>query len=125
MTSRASGSWARRRSWATWLPRRSGPSCGASLPWPSRLASRLSDWSRCYPDSRGECVSATLTILGLLAGAHETEARWEQLEPLLARLTPEEVEELDQRIVLGPDDLSSGGAFTLRRRVVNHLLQRK
>ena len=47
-------------------------------------------------------MSATLAILRLLASVHEPEALWEQLEPRLPRLSPEEVEELDRRIVLGP-----------------------
>lgn len=70
-------------------------------------------------------MSATLAILRLLASVHEPEALWEQLEPRLARLSPEEVEELDRRIVLGPADLGPGEPPTTRRRVVNYLLQRK
>jgi hypothetical protein len=70
-------------------------------------------------------VSATLVVLRLLAGAQEPEALWELLVPSLARLSLEEVEELDRRIVLGPADLSAGEPPTPRRRVVNYLLQRK
>ena len=70
-------------------------------------------------------MGATLAILHLLASAHEPEALWAQIEPRLARLSLEEVEELDRRIVLGPADLSPGGPLTPRRRVVNYLLQRK
>src|SRR5438445_506422 len=117
MTVRGSESSARRRSSASWPPRRSGRSCSASRRWPPRPARCASDWSRCFPDRRGESLSATLAILRLLADAHEPETLWEQLEPFLARLSLEEVEELDQRIVLGPADLSPGVAPTLRRRV--------
>jgi hypothetical protein len=70
-------------------------------------------------------VSATLAILRLLSDGHQPEVLWEQLDPLLTRLSLEDVEELDQRIVLGPADLSSSLVPTPRRRVVNYLLQRK
>ncbi len=70
-------------------------------------------------------MSKVLAILRLLCTSSSPAADWERVEPLLAALSLDEVIALDQRIVLGPADLSPTEPPTLRRRVVNALLQRK
>ena len=68
-----------------------------------------------------------LPILRLLASAEggEDAALWAVLEPSLACLPFDDVVELDCRIALGAADLRPSAQPTLRRRVVEHLLQRK
>jgi hypothetical protein len=68
-------------------------------------------------------MTGSFAILQLLRSGGD--ARWEQIEPLLATLSLDEAIELDHRITLGPDDLRSYGRRTKKRRVVEYLQQRK
>jgi len=64
-------------------------------------------------------------ILRQLAEPGDPERAWPALAAALDALSLDEVIELDRQIVLGPDDLRADGQRTLRRRVVDRLLQRK
>jgi hypothetical protein len=65
------------------------------------------------------------SILRQLAEPSDPECTWPALAAALDALSLDEVIELDRQIVLGPDDLRADGQRTLRRRVVDRLLQRK
>ncbi|HLI27027.1 MAG TPA: hypothetical protein VKZ60_08160 [Chloroflexota bacterium] len=60
-----------------------------------------------------------------LAAASDEEAAWARIAPLLERLSLEELVELDQRLHLTPADLRPDPPYTLRRRVLVRVLQRK
>jgi hypothetical protein len=70
-------------------------------------------------------MAASLHILRQLADAGEVEAAWSRLQPALAALSLDAVIELDYRITLDVADPAPGPAPSLRRRVVEYLLQRK
>lgn len=69
--------------------------------------------------------SPLLRILAILAAPGDPEVAWARLQPLLDALSLEEVEELDYRLTLDEADLDPTRPPTLRRRVVQRLLQRK
>src|SRR3954451_15362526 len=70
-------------------------------------------------------MTPVLEILRLLATPADTEAAWARLAPLLDTLSLDELAELDQHLQLGAEDLRSSGPPTLRRQVVERVLQRK
>jgi hypothetical protein len=70
-------------------------------------------------------MGAVPGILQQLAQAAETEATWARLQPTLAALSLSAVIELDFRITLDDADRAPGTTPSLRRRVVEYLLQRK
>ena len=64
-------------------------------------------------------------ILRTLAAATDEGAAWEAVAPAIERLSLDALIELDQRIQLGARDLRPDPPHTLRRRVVERVLQRK
>jgi hypothetical protein len=66
-----------------------------------------------------------LDILRVLATAEDDDEAWARIAPVLDRLSLEELNELDQRLHLTPADLRSDPPYTLRRRVLMRVLQRK
>ena len=67
-----------------------------------------------------------LPLLRLLAAPPgDPDAAWERLAPALDSLTVDELIELDYRITLDAADLDPDGLPSLKRRVVERVLQRK
>jgi hypothetical protein len=64
-------------------------------------------------------------LQALAAPAGDPDTAWAALAPLLDALTLEELVELDYRVPLRPTDLDPARAPSLRRRVVERILQRK
>jgi hypothetical protein len=67
------------------------------------------------------------TITAILRRLSEAEdaVTWPQVRAALDELSLDELIELDLRVQLGPRDLTDAEPRTLRRRVVDHVLQRK
>jgi hypothetical protein len=66
-----------------------------------------------------------LPILQVLAVPGDPQEAWERLAPALDALSLDELVELDYRIALDDADLDPGAAPSLKRRVVERILQRK
>lgn len=66
-----------------------------------------------------------LDILRELAAAKDEGAAWARIAPVLERLDLDELIELDQHLYLERRDLAPDPPWTLRRRVLVRLLQRK
>ena len=70
-------------------------------------------------------MAAILHILQLLAQPGDPDVIWARLQPALAALSLDAVVELDYRITLDDGDRAPGASLSLKRRVVEYLLQRK
>src|SRR5689334_22049997 len=70
-------------------------------------------------------MSTILRLLAEIARPSDPEAAWARLHPALAALSLDEIVELDYRIALEGEPAAVGPAPSLKRRVVEYLLQRK
>ncbi len=70
-------------------------------------------------------MAAILGILQQLAQSGDPETVWTRLQPALAALSLDEVIGLDYRLVLDDAERGSTATPSLKRRVVEYLLQRK
>jgi hypothetical protein len=70
-------------------------------------------------------MAAVLRVLEHMARPGEAEVAWARLWPMLTALSLDEVVELDYRIRLEDADRRHPAPLSLKRRVVEYLLQRK